>query len=136
MAPRRRPPRPTKTKGTPPKQQEEIDMNTTGLIVLIALTPFIAMFVIPDTSGERVMYWEILLSIPVILGVIAQRIKGRTGAAWWFFTFVLMLVFYLITDVSMNHKAFTGLSGALLFGALPMAIIVATLPRKQPAPIR
>ena len=75
--------------------------------------------------------WTIMGSLPIVIGTIAQRTKGGTGAAWWFLSSVVMVFFYRVSAVSASPPAerplYVGLVGALLFGALPMLIIVATV---------
>jgi hypothetical protein len=89
-------------------------------------------------SSEGILLWLFLGAAPVVLGIVAQKQKGRTGAAWWFLTFVLMIFFYLATDLFASDLVATygsivaGISGAILFGLVPMSIIVATLPARRP----
>jgi hypothetical protein len=47
---------------------------------------------------------------------------------WALLTFVVMFVAYLATASFNGGEVHYGLAGALLFGAVPMSIIVATLP--------
>jgi hypothetical protein len=68
-------------------------MPTWVLVIAIFVAP-IVLGVMTVASGERQLLWMVLGSIPMLVGVIAQRLKGRTGAAWWFLAFVVMLFFY------------------------------------------
>jgi uncharacterized membrane protein len=83
-----------------------------------------------DRDRDDILAWTIMGSLPILIGTIAQRTNGRNGVAWWFLTFVVMVFFYRISRVSASPPAenplYVALVGALLFGALPMLIIVAT----------
>ena len=51
----------------------------------LALTIFVAPFVLgiaTQATGEKTLLWVVFISIPIIIGIIAQQKKGRTGAAW------------------------------------------------------
>ena len=113
-------------------------MPTWVLVIAIFVAP-IVLGVMTVASGERQILWLVSGSIPILIGVIAQRLKGRTGAAWWFLGVVVTLFFYLVSAVFFGPSmpefsdVIVGTSGALLFGALPLLIIVATLPRRKVA---
>jgi hypothetical protein len=42
----------------------------------------------------------VLGCIRIELGTIAQTWKGRTGAAWWLVSLIVMLPFYFVTAAS------------------------------------
>ena len=113
-------------------------MPTWVLVIAIFVAP-IVLGVMTVASGERQILWLVFGSIPILIGVIAQRLKGRTGAAWWFLGVVVTLFFYLVSAVFFGPSmpefsdVIVGTSGALLFGALPLLIIVATFPRRKVA---
>jgi hypothetical protein len=87
--------------------------------------------------SEGALLWIFMGAGPILLGIFAQKQKGRTGAGWWFLTLVVMIIFYLATDVfardlvARHGDVVAGLSGAILLGLLPMMIIVATLPKRK-----
>jgi uncharacterized protein YneF (UPF0154 family) len=79
----------------------------------------------------------------VLVGFMAQRWKGRTGAAWWFLTMVLQLLaqlciaYWVVGDATHREllqgppiglAAFVTLS--IVLGAGAAAVIVATLPNR------
>lgn len=86
-----------------------------------------------------------LLFVAVLIGIQAQKIKGRTGAAWGFIALVLGLLWWAIVafalrvnpgsvaDVDETSLEITKLlfvNGPVL---VLMGIIVATLPKKGKA---
>jgi hypothetical protein len=93
----------------------------------------------------------VLIGVSVLIGIQAQVTKGRTGAAWGFMTFLLLMVIFFMAWPSPGSLAtmtgeqqetmaralgFFGQEGfaaaaAILFGAPIMALIVATLPKKK-----
>ena len=107
-------------------------MLSAGLGTAIMMVPFIVGLMVGAT-GDGIVAWTVMGSLPIVIGILAQSMKGRSGAAWWLLSLVLMSVFYAITAVSlltMSEKTlYKGLAGALLLCALPVLIIVALLPR-------
>lgn len=81
------------------------------------------------------------LVVPVLVGVLAQKWKGRTGALWGFLTLTLMVAAYVLTapgafDVALKYGRD---DAALMFarwlmtgGAslVIMSLLVATLPAR------
>ena len=74
-------------------------------------------------------------SLPVLIGMTAQRMRGRSGAAWWLLSLVLMSTCYAVSAVYLltmgERTLYSGLGGAMLLGALPLLIIVTLLPRRS-----
>ena len=54
--------------------------------------------------------------------------RGRSGAAWWLLSLVLMSTCYAVSAVYLltmgERTLYSGLGGAMLLGALPLLIIV------------
>ena len=100
--------------------------------IVIVTAPSIVGLVI-GASGDAIAAWTVMGSLPVLIGLIARRMRGRSGAAWWLLSLVLMSAFYAVSAVyllSMGERTlYSGLGGAMLLGALPLLIIVALLPR-------
>ncbi len=107
-------------------------MLSASLGIAIMLVPFIIGLMVGAT-GDGIVAWTVMGSLPILIGLIAQRMKGRSGAAWWLLSLVLMSIFYAITAVSLltlsEKTLYKGLTGALLLGALPTLIFVILLPR-------
>lgn len=107
-------------------------MLSAGLGTAIMLVPFIVGLIVGVTS-DGIVAWTVMGSLPVLMGMIAQRMKGRSGAAWWLLSLVVMSAFYAISAVYLStigeRTLYSGLGGAMLLGALPLLIIVALLPR-------
>lgn len=107
-------------------------MLSASLGIAIMMVPLIFGQMI-GVTGDGIVAWTVMGSLPILIGMIAQLMKGRSGAAWWLLSLVLMSVFYAISAVSlltMSEKTlYKGLGGALLLGALPVLIIVVLLPR-------
>lgn len=94
--------------------------------------PFLIGLMIGAT-GDGIIACIVMGSLPILIGMIAQRMRGRSGAAWWLLSLALMSVFYAVFAVSlltMSQKTlYKGLAGALLLlGALPVLVIVVLLP--------
>jgi len=70
-----------------------------------------------------IMLLVILGGVPLLIGVGAQRMRGRTGIAWALLAFVVMF--------SMFHITGYNLVSTFLYGALPVVLIVATLPNRK-----
>ena len=102
--------------------------------IAIVTTPFIVGLMI-GASGDGIVAWTVMGSLPVLIGMIARRTRGRSGAAWWLLSLVVMSVFYAVSAVyllTMDERTlYSGLGGAMLLGALPLLIIVALLPRRS-----
>ena len=94
--------------------------------IAIVTAPFIVGRMIGAT-GDSIVAWTVMGSLPVLIGMTAQRMRGRSGAAWWLLSLVLMSTdavsaVYLLT---MGERTlYSGLGGAMLLGALPLLIIV------------
>ena len=99
--------------------------------IAILTVPFVVGLDI-GASGDVIAAWTVMGSLPIVIGLIAQRMRGRSGAAWWLLSQTVMSVFYAVSAVyllSMGERTlYSGLGGAML-GALPLLIIVALLPR-------
>ena len=109
-------------------------MLSATLGIAIVTTPFIVGRMI-GASGDGIVVWTVMGSLPLVIGMMAQRMRGRSGAAWWLLSSVVMSVFYAVSAVyllRMGERTFySGLGGAMLLGALPLLIIVAFLPRRS-----
>ena len=107
-------------------------MLSASLATAIMLVPFIVGRMVGAT-GDGIVAWTVMGSLPVLIGMIAQRMRGRSGAAWWLLSLVVMSAFYAVSAVyllPMGERTFySGLGGAMLLGALPLLIIVVLLPR-------
>jgi hypothetical protein len=111
--------------------------NTKTIAAGILLAPF-ALGILTGSSGNSIMVLTILGSMPILIGFMAQRTRGRTGAAWWFLSLVVMTFFYFLIGMlgsigssGEGDAVNTGLAGAVLFGALPLSIVVYSLPRRR-----
>ncbi len=90
------------------------------------------LFIVNGKSGDATgaMAVSAVFGLPIFLGVVAQIKRGRTGVAWALLSFLLILPAYLLSAASYNDMTY-GISGALLFGALPMGIIIWSLPDRR-----
>ena len=82
-------------------------------------------------SAEGAMVVSVTFGLPILLGIVAQLKRGRTGVAWALLSFVAITVAYLLTASSHNGDWAYGISGAFLFGAIPMVIVISTLPDRR-----
>jgi uncharacterized membrane protein YhaH (DUF805 family) len=109
----------------------EPTMLSVILGIVILTVPFVVGLDI-GASGDVIAAWTVMGSLPIVIGLIAQRMRGRSGAAWWLLSLMVMSVFYAVSAVyllSMGERTlYSGLGGAIL-GSLPLLIIVALLPR-------
>jgi hypothetical protein len=111
---------------------ERLPMLSASLGIAIVTTPFIVGLMI-GAGGDGIVAWTVMGSLPVLFGVIAQRTRGRSGAAWSLLSLVVMSVFYAVSAVYLltvdKITLYSGLGGAMLLGALPLLLIVVLLPR-------
>lgn len=88
------------------------------------------------------MIYSAIIGVPILIGIMAQKGKGRTGALWGFITLVIIFVWFsivLMSTISLREAPGYGdlideFVFALIVGApvfVIMAIIVATLPNKN-----
>ena len=102
--------------------------------IAIVTAPFIVGRMIGAT-GDSIVAWTVMGSLPVLIGMTAQRMRGRSGAAWWLLSLVLMSTCYAVSAVYLltmgERTLYSGLGGAMLLGALPLLIIVTLLPRRS-----
>ena len=107
-------------------------MLSASLGIAIVTAPFIVGLMI-GAGGDGIVAWTVMGSLPVQIGVIAQRTRSRSGAAWWLLSLVVMSVFYAVSAVYLltvdKITLYSGLGGAMLLGALPLLLIVVLLPR-------
>jgi hypothetical protein len=94
--------------------------------VILFLPPFLV--IAEGGNGETATFAMVMFSGPVLIGLMAQRVKGRTGALWWFLSLVVMFIANLLAGGGASSDI---LARTIMFGALPMVIIVATLPRRS-----
>ena len=66
--------------------------------IAIVTAPFIVGLVV-GASGDAIAAWTVMGSLPVLIGLIARRMRGRSGAAWWLLSLVLMSAFYAVSAV-------------------------------------
>ena len=103
-------------------------MLSASLGIAIVTAPFIVGRMIGAT-GDGIVAWTVMGSLPVLIGMIARRMRGRSGAAWWLLSLVLMSTCYAVSAVYLltmgERTLYSGLGGAMLLGALPLLIIVA-----------
>ena len=108
--------------------------NTKTIAAAILLAPFALAF-LGMGDGQSGVLLLVLGSVPILIGFLAQRTRGRTGAAWWFLSLLVRTFFYFVVGIfgssGSDATVNTGLAGALLFGALPISIIVYSLPRRK-----
>ena len=97
----------------------------------IVTAPFIVGLMIGATR-DGIFVWTVMGSLPVLIGMMAHRMRGRSAVAWWLLSLVVMSLFYAVSAVyllSMGERTlYSGLGGAMM-GALPLLIIVALLPQ-------
>ena len=107
------------------------------LVAAIVLTP-VVLWLLTGVDSDTVVLLLALASVPVLIGLISQRLKGRTGAFWSFlsleviFSICLFFAAFLGGLIDPGQKPLlVGVSGVILFGLLPLLVIVATGPRRQ-----
>ena len=109
-------------------------MLSASLVIAIVTAPFVVGLMI-GASWEGIIAWTVMGSLPVLIGVTAQRMRGRNCAAWCLLSLTVMSVLYAVSAVyllRMGERTFySGLGGATLLGALPLLIMVALLPRRS-----
>ena len=101
-------------------------LSTPMLAAIILLAPVI-LVVLNGGAGETAVFGAVMFSGPILIGLMAQRVKGRTGVAWWLLSLMVMVVVNVLAGGSSSDV----LARTIMFGALPMVIIVATLPRRN-----
>jgi hypothetical protein len=101
-------------------------LSTPVLATAILLLP-VVLVLLGGGSGETGVFGMVMISGPILLGLMAQRMKGRTGAAWWLVSFVVMCMVNVLAGGGANADV---LARTMMFGALPMVIIIATLPQR------
>jgi len=114
----------------------------TMLFVVIGMSIVTAPFIVGLRIGatrDGIFVWTVMGSLPVLIGMMAHRMRGRSAVAWWLLSLVVMSLFYAVSAVyllSMGERTlYSGLGGALLLGAIPLLLIVALL-RRLPTPKR
>lgn len=50
--------------------------------MFIVTAPFIVGLMI-GASGDSIFVWTVLGSLPILIGMMAQQIRGRSVVAWW-----------------------------------------------------
>ena len=100
--------------------------------MLIVTAPFIVGLMI-GASGDSIFVWTVMGSLPILIGMMAQQIRGRSVVVWWLLSLLVMCLFYAVSAVYLlrmgERTLYSGLGGALLLGAVPLVVIVALLPR-------
>jgi peptidoglycan/LPS O-acetylase OafA/YrhL len=113
-------------------------MLSVSLGMSIVTAPFIVGLMIGAT-GDSIFVWTVMGSLPILIGMMAQSMRGRSAVAWWLLSLVVMTLFYAVSAVYLlrmgERTLYSGLGGALLLGAIPLVVIVALLPR-LPTPKR
>ena len=66
--------------------------------IAIVTAPSIVGLVI-GASGDAIAAWTVMGRLPILIGLIARRMRGRSGAAWWLLSLVLMSAFYAVSAV-------------------------------------
>jgi hypothetical protein len=88
-----------------------------------------------NTASDAIVLLGILVSLPGLIGLMSQRTKGRSGAAWWFLSLVMLFFFCLSFAAFIDDRGekplVIALSGAILFGVMPLIVIVCTRPRRM-----
>jgi peptidoglycan/LPS O-acetylase OafA/YrhL len=101
----------------------------------IATAPLIVGLMI-GADTDSIFVWTVMGSLPILIGMMALRIRGRSVVAWWLLSLLVMSLFYAATAVYLlrvgERTLNSGLGGALLLGAIPLVVIVALLPRLPP----
>jgi hypothetical protein len=100
--------------------------STNALAAIMLFAPAV-LVMLNGGSGQIAVFGMVMVGGPLLIGLIAQRVKGRTGAVWWLFSSVIMMVVNVLAGGGASSEV---LAKVILFGALPMSIIVATLPRR------
>jgi peptidoglycan/LPS O-acetylase OafA/YrhL len=117
---------------------ERPTMLSVSLGMSIVTAPFIVGLMIGAT-GDSIFVWTVMGSLPILIGMMAQWMRGRSAVAWWLLSLVVMTLFYAVSAVYLlrmgERTLYSGLGGALLLGAIPLVVIVALLPR-LPTPKR
>jgi hypothetical protein len=113
-------------------------MKTRVFTAAIFLAP-VVFGLLAGAKSDAIVFLAILSSGPILIGLITQRMKGRSGATWCWFLSLAALLFFLPFFVSCFSGAISnpgqkllsvGLSGAILFGVMPLVIIVFTSQRR------
>ncbi|MFC1621423.1 hypothetical protein ACFL2G_03865 [Candidatus Omnitrophota bacterium] len=86
----------------------------------------------------------IVVSTCIIIGIVAQKVKQRTGAFWGFFTFIAILPMWLFLQVALpvaSPEMYIGKAGQLMYISIAvivsivvgivMFLIILTLPNKS-----
>lgn len=112
-------------------------MPTVILVAAILFTPVVP-WLLTRADSDTVVLLMVLGSVPILIGLISQRMKGRTGAAWSllslevvFFIFLFFAAFLSGLIDPGQKPLLVGFSGAILFGLLPLVVIVVTRPRRK-----
>jgi hypothetical protein len=100
--------------------------STLVLVILILLVPA-AITMLNGADSQTTTFTMVMFSGPIALGLMAQRMKGRTGVWWWLLSLVAMCVVNVLAGGGGTPNV---LAHVIVLGALPMAIIIATLPRR------
>jgi len=112
-------------------------MNKKALAAAILLAPA-GLGLLTRAKSDVIAFLAILGSGPILIGLITQRIKARSGAAWWFLSLVALFYFLPFFAASFSgvinnpgqKPLFVGISGAMLFGVIPLVVIVFTSQRR------
>jgi hypothetical protein len=111
-----------------PTPATEKKTDLTNILAVAAVLFFPVMSVLNGARAEIAMFGTVVFSGPILLGIMAQRTRGRTGAAWWLLSTIAVLVANLIGGGGSTPEA---LSYTILLGIAPMAIIIWSLPRRK-----
>lgn len=104
-------------------------LSTPFLVTAILLAPIVLMvFGGGQDAGVLATFGMVMFSGPILIGLMAQRLKGRTGV-WW--TLLAVVVAFLVNVLAGGGHDSKVLANTLLFGLIPMVVIVATLPRRK-----
>ena len=113
-------------------------MKTRVFAAVIFLAP-VVFGLLTGAKSDVIIFLAVLGSGPILIGLISQRMKGRSGATWCWVLSLAALFFFFLFFVSCINGAisdpgqrplFVGLSGAILFGVMPLLIIVSTSQRR------
>lgn len=101
-------------------------LSTNWLAAIMLLAPLF-LVMLNGGSGETATFGMVMFSGPLIIGLLAQRLKGRTGAVWWILSTVVLMVVNVLSGGGGSSEV---LAKTIVFGVLPLAVILATLPRR------
>ena len=69
---------------------------STNALAAIMISAHLLLAILGGGSGETAVFAMVMIGGPLLIGLISQRVKGRTGAVWWLLSLILMMVVNLL----------------------------------------